>query len=126
MNESKTGTICVGEALVELARGADGRFALASGGDTFNTAIYLARAGLPVNFATALGDDPYSEAIVSLAAAEGVGTELMLRVAGRLPGLALGGQRQQSHFAQPGWLPAPLKAPSMVHPQHRHRNALHQ
>jgi 2-dehydro-3-deoxygluconokinase len=89
MNESKTGTICVGEALVELARGADGRFALASGGDTFNTAIYLARAGLPVNFATALGDDPYSEAIVSLAAAEGVGTELMLRVAGRLPGLAL-------------------------------------
>ena len=32
------------------------------GGDTFNTAVYLARAGIDVAFATALGDDPYSDA----------------------------------------------------------------
>lgn len=81
--------ICVGEAIIELARGGDGRFALTSGGDTFNTAIYLARAGQPVAFASALGDDPYSDAIVSLAAAEGVGTDVVTRVTGRLPALAL-------------------------------------
>ncbi len=88
MSEAKR-AICVGEATVELARGGDGRFALASGGDTFNTAIYLARAGQPTAFAGALGDDPYSEAIVSLAEAESVGTDLILRVADRLPALAL-------------------------------------
>jgi 2-dehydro-3-deoxygluconokinase len=81
--------VCIGEAIVELARGADGRFALASGGDTFNTAIYLARAGQPAAFASALGDDAFSDAIVALAQAEGVATELILRVPGRLPGLAL-------------------------------------
>ena len=88
MSEAKR-AICVGEATVELARGGDGRFALASAGDTFNTAIYLARAGMPTAFASALGDDPYSDAIVSLAQAEGVATDLILRVPGRLPGLAL-------------------------------------
>jgi 2-dehydro-3-deoxygluconokinase len=89
MTEQSKRAICVGEATVELARGGDGRFALASGGDVFNTAIYLARAGVPTGFATALGDDPYSDAIVSLAQAEGIATDLVLRVAGRLPGLAL-------------------------------------
>lgn len=88
MSDAKR-AICVGEAIVELARGADGRFALASAGDTFNTAIYLARAGVPAAFATALGDDPFSDAIVSLAKAEGIDTDLIVRVGGRLPGLAL-------------------------------------
>ena len=40
-------------------------------------------------FASALGDDPFSDAIVSLAQAEGIATDLILRAAGRLPGLAL-------------------------------------
>jgi 2-dehydro-3-deoxygluconokinase len=88
MSEPKR-AVCIGEAIVELARGADGRFALASSGDTFNTAIYLARAGVPVALASALGDDPFSDAIVSLAQAEGIGTDLILRAGGRLPGLAL-------------------------------------
>ena len=82
-------SICIGEATIELARGADGRFSLGCAGDTFNTAIYLARAGQPVGFASALGDDAYSEQIVALAVAEGVGTDLILRAAGRLPGLSL-------------------------------------
>ena len=89
MNDTAKRAICVGDATIELARGGDGRFALASSGDTFNTAIYLARAGQPAALATALGDDPYSDAIVALAAAEGVGTDLMVRVPGRLPALAL-------------------------------------
>jgi 2-dehydro-3-deoxygluconokinase len=89
MIESAKRAVCIGEAIVELARGADGRFALTSAGDTFNTAIYLARADVPVALASALGDDPFSDAIVSLAQAEGIATDLILRAPGRLPGLAL-------------------------------------
>ncbi len=89
MTDQARRTICIGEAIVELARGGDGRFALASSGDTFNTAIYLARAGVGTAFASALGDDLYSDAIVALAAAEGIATDLIARAPGRLPGLAL-------------------------------------
>jgi len=89
MNEQAKSVICIGEAIVELARGADGRFALASSGDTFNTAIYLARAGAPAAFASALGDDAFSDAIVALAKAEGIASDLILRMPGRLPALAL-------------------------------------
>ena len=89
MSEPARRVICIGEATAELARGGDGRFALASSGDTFNTAIYLARARVLVAFASALGDDPYSDAIVSLAQAEGIGTDLIMRVPGRLSALAL-------------------------------------
>jgi 2-dehydro-3-deoxygluconokinase len=87
MSEPRSGIICIGEVMIEMARGDDGRFGIAAGGDTFNTAVYLARAGIKVTYATALGDDAYSDGIVSLAAAEGIGTDLMLRVPGRLPGL---------------------------------------
>jgi 2-dehydro-3-deoxygluconokinase len=79
--------IAIGEVLVEMARSGDGRFSAGCGGDTFNTAIYLARAGIPTAFATALGDDPFSERMIALAAAEGVQSDLMLRVPGRLPGI---------------------------------------
>jgi 2-dehydro-3-deoxygluconokinase len=92
MSEQRTRAICVGEVLIELARGADGRFALSCGGDAFNTAVYLARAGVPgleVAFASAIGDEPYSDGIMALAAAEGVATNLVLRVSGRQPGLSL-------------------------------------
>jgi len=75
--------------MIEMARGADGRFGIGCGGDTFNTAVYMARAGIDVTYATALGDDPYSEGILALATAEGVGTELIQRLPGRLPGLYL-------------------------------------
>src|SRR5262245_35718197 len=67
----------------------DRRFGIGCAGDTFNVAVYLARAGIDAAFATALGDDPYSEAILALAAAEGVASDLVLRTRGRLPGLAV-------------------------------------
>jgi 2-dehydro-3-deoxygluconokinase len=89
MAGQKPEIICIGEARIELTRGAEGGFALACAGDAFNTAIYLARAGLDVGFATALGDDPYSDSIVALAMAEGLAANLILRVPGRLPALAL-------------------------------------
>jgi 2-dehydro-3-deoxygluconokinase len=89
MSEQKSRVVTIGEVLVELARGGDGRFALGCGGDTFNTAVYLARAGLDVGFASALGDDPYSDAVLAFAAAEGISCDLLLRAPGRLPGLSL-------------------------------------
>jgi 2-dehydro-3-deoxygluconokinase len=89
MSDPRSRVVCVGEVMIELLRGGDGRFAIACGGDTFNTAIYLARAGTEVAFASALGDDAYSDAIMALAAAEGVGADLVLRTPGRLPGLYL-------------------------------------
>ena len=102
MNETRTRVVAVGEVMIELARGADGRYALSCGGDTFNTAVYLARAGIEVALATALGDDPYSDRILALAAAENVGRDLVLRRPGRLPGLCLIGadqsQAHQSHY----------------------------
>src|ERR1700710_404140 len=89
MASEKTRVICVGEVMVELARGADNRYGLGFGGDTFNTAVYLARAGVPTGYATALGDDPYSGKLLDFANAEGVATDLMLQVPGRMPGLYL-------------------------------------
>src|SRR5205085_3904669 len=83
----KTRVICVGEVMVELARGAKNRYVLSFGGDTFNTAVYLARAGVPAAYATAMGDDPYSDALMAVANAEGVNTDLIMRVPGRMPGL---------------------------------------
>jgi 2-dehydro-3-deoxygluconokinase len=81
--------IAIGEAMIELAREADGRFVLGFGGDTFNTAIYLARCGAATAYATALGQDSYSDAILERAAAEGIATNLVLRIADRNPGLYL-------------------------------------
>jgi 2-dehydro-3-deoxygluconokinase len=81
--------VSIGECMVELARGPDGRFGLAYGGDTFNTAVYLARAGARVAYATALGDDPYSAGILTLAADEGIDTDLIATLPGRNAGLYL-------------------------------------
>ncbi len=86
----KTGrVVAIGECMVELARGPDGHFGQAFGGDTFNTAVYLARCGVAVAYATALGDDPYSAGIVALAGTEGVATDLIGIAPGRMPGLYL-------------------------------------
>lgn len=89
MNEQKSRVVTIGEVLIELSRDGDGRFALGYGGDTFNTAVYLARAGLEVGFASALGDDPYSDAVLAFAAAEAISLDLLLRVHGRLPALSM-------------------------------------
>ncbi|HEY0441061.1 MAG TPA: PfkB family carbohydrate kinase, partial [Xanthobacteraceae bacterium] len=89
MPDNNSRVVSVGEVMVELARGDDGRYGLAFGGDTFNTAVYLARAGVEVAYATALGDDPYSRRILDQAAAEGIATDLILKAPGRMPGLHL-------------------------------------
>lgn len=78
---------CVGECMIELRERPDGLLSQGFGGDTLNTAVYLARLGVPVDYLTALGDDGHSEAMLRAWAAEGVGTSLVARVPGRLPGL---------------------------------------
>ena len=75
--------------MIELVRGADGRFSFGYAGDTFRTAIHLARCGAQVAFATALGNDRYSDAAIAAAKAEGIDTDLVLRVNDRTPGICL-------------------------------------
>lgn len=74
-----------------MAHLGSGKLQLAFGGDTANTAIYLARltegADIAVDYVTALGDDAYSEAMLALWREEGVGTDLVTCLEGRLPGL---------------------------------------
>ena len=81
----------IGECMIEL-RHTDARtLALGFGGDTLNTALYLARAGrdkgIQVDYVTALGDDPYSQSMLDGWREEGIGTDLVARLPGRLPGL---------------------------------------
>ena len=81
----------IGECMIELACVDGANAALGFGGDTLNTAIYLARcgaaAGIAVDYLTMLGDDPMSETMLAAWAAEGVGVERVGRRANRLPGL---------------------------------------
>jgi 2-dehydro-3-deoxygluconokinase len=79
----------VGECMIELSQAGDGLLQRSWGGDTLNTAVYLARLGVAVDYVTALGDDPLSDEMVAAWQAEGVGTARVVRVSGRLPGLYL-------------------------------------
>ena len=62
---------------------------LSFGGDTLNTAVYLARLGVGVDYVTALGDDSMSAWMLSQWRAEGVGCELVARFPHSVPGLYL-------------------------------------
>jgi 2-dehydro-3-deoxygluconokinase len=64
-----------------------GLYSRGYGGDTLNTAVYLARLGIDVDYITALGDDSLSDEMIAGWAAEGVGTKRVLRLPGKLPGL---------------------------------------
>jgi len=82
-----TRVACIGECMVELKQAGSGLFSRGYGGDTLNTAVYLARLGCGVDYITALGDDPLSDEMISGWAAEGVGTTRVARLRGKLPGL---------------------------------------
>jgi len=51
---------CLGECMIELVEQPDGTLTRGFGGDTLNTALYLARLGVPTDYVTALGSDPFS------------------------------------------------------------------
>lgn len=80
--------IIIGEAMVELSRGAEpGAWRLHYGGDTLNTALHLARLGAEVGYLTALGADPFSAELRRAWAAEGLDPALMLTDPARSVGL---------------------------------------
>ena len=54
----------IGECMIELSQAGDGLLQRGWGGDTLNTAVYLARLGVAVDYVTALGDDPWSDEMV--------------------------------------------------------------
>ena len=81
----------IGECMVELQESEPGMTKQTFGGDTLNTAIYCARLAkdLPVqvDYVTALGTDPFSERMIDFWEKEGVGSTLVQRQKGELPGL---------------------------------------
>jgi len=81
----------IGECMIELRHADAQTLKIGFGGDTLNTAVYLARiggpAGIAVDYVTALGDDRYSQDMLAAWLAEDVGTALVARLPGRLPGL---------------------------------------
>ncbi len=83
----------VGECMLELQGQAFGAMRQTFGGDTLNTAVYLARCtaarGTQVFYATALGDDALSDGLAQRWADERLQLDLVRRLPGRLPGLYL-------------------------------------
>jgi 2-dehydro-3-deoxygluconokinase len=81
----------VGECMIEISRDRDGRLREGMGGDSLNTALYLARLLRPgdetVHYVTGLGRDPFSRAMMDAWHAEGIGTDLIRIDRRRLPGL---------------------------------------
>ncbi len=82
---------CVGECMLEIARGPKGVASLGYAGDTYNTAVYLTRMadqlGSPVGvrFLTGVGDDTESALMRARWRDEGVGDDSLV-----VPGATLG------------------------------------
>ncbi len=98
-----THVACLGECMIELVERPDGLLSRGFGGDTLNTAVYLARLGVAVDYVTALGTDPFSDEMLRAWQREGIGTRMVARVEGRVPGLYLiqtdrAGERRFSYW----------------------------
>lgn len=86
---------CIGEGMIEVAEVVDAPALahLGYGGDTLNTALYLARlfalcdGDHAATYVTRLGDDPYSASMLRDWRGEGLDCTLISREEGRLPGL---------------------------------------
>ena len=94
---------CIGECMVELKQAETGLFSRGYGGDTLNTAVYLARLGAGADYITALGEDSLSDEMIAGWAAEGVGITRVARLPGKLPGLYMietddSGERRFFHW----------------------------
>ncbi|MCG8709547.1 sugar kinase [Brenneria sp. 4F2] len=80
----------IGECMIELSqKGTD--LSRGFGGDTLNTAVYIARQVAPdalgVHYVTALGTDSFSQEMTAAWRQEGVQTGLIQNLAHKLPGL---------------------------------------
>jgi 2-dehydro-3-deoxygluconokinase len=100
-----TKVACIGECMIELRQAGSGLYARGYGGDTLNTAVYLARLGVAVDYITALGDDSLSDEMLAGWTAESVGTGRVARLKGKLPGIYMiqtdeGGERRFFHWRE--------------------------
>lgn len=81
----------IGECMVELQEISKGVIHQSFGGDTLNTAIYMARLGhfvkARIDYVTAIGCDRFSEKMVAFWEREGVGSSMTLCQKGEKPGL---------------------------------------
>lgn len=81
----------IGECMIELQEIEPGKIQQTFGGDTLNAAIYMTRLGrffpVRVDYVTALGCDDFSNRMVAFWEREGVGSGLVLRQEGEMPGL---------------------------------------
>ena len=83
--------VLFGECMIELRGQVFGAMQQGFGGDTLNTAIYLARLchdqDIQVSYATALGIDVFSDHMIAAWQAEGIDTSLVSLLSNHLPGL---------------------------------------
>lgn len=81
----------VGECMIEMRAVSASDFSQTFGGDTLNTAVYLARlnpdARIAVQYVTAIGADSFSDAMRQLWCDEGVGSQHVRVIKDALPGL---------------------------------------
>lgn len=84
--------VSIGECMIEMSGGEDRQYRLGYAGDTLNTAWYM-RALLgenwDVDYVTALGEDRYSDDILSFLKSNRIGTGHIKTIANRRPGLYL-------------------------------------
>lgn len=82
----------IGECMIELNGAPFGAMTQAFGGDSLNTAVYLARVAgekVAIDYVSALGTDAISNGMLARWQQEGVSTDLVLRDETRQPGLYL-------------------------------------
>jgi 2-dehydro-3-deoxygluconokinase len=79
--------ICFGECMIELSRGSDGVARVSFGGDTLNTAVYLARLGVATSYMTAIGSDAWSAGLRADWVKEGLNTSYVTTHYEKAPGL---------------------------------------
>lgn len=82
--------VAIGECMIEINRHDDGRIEMKYAGDTLNALVYLARAAesaVTPFYMTALGNDPFSDAMIAEWRAEKIDARYVRRLDGQLPGL---------------------------------------
>lgn len=81
---------CAGEVMIEFSpTRLPGIYRQSLAGDSYNTAVYLARAGLDVEYLTCLGKDAQSDLILEALGRENIAYTRIQRLESKQPGLYL-------------------------------------
>lgn len=82
--------VSIGEAMIEMSGGEDRTYRQGFAGDTLNTAYYLnalLKDGWTVRYATAVGDDLYSQQMIEFIGQTGIDTGAIRTIKGKRAGL---------------------------------------